>query len=203
MSLRKDLKIISEFIEEKEKILDVGCGEGDLIDFLSKKKLVDCRGIELSQDGVNKCVEKGLTVIQGDANADLIDYPNNVFSTVILSQTIHAMSSPEAVIMDLIRIGKRAIISFPNFAYWKIRLDLLFRGRMPKNEILPYEWYNTPNIHLCSISDFEHFCNQKKLKIIKKVLINELGDKINTSLSENLMAYQGVYCISKRKKFSV
>ena len=105
MSLRKDLKIISEFIEEKEKILDVGCGDGDLIDFLSKK-LVDCRGIELSQEGVNKCVEKGLTVIQGDANSDLQDYPNNVFTTVILSQTIHAMSSPEAVIMDLIRIGK-------------------------------------------------------------------------------------------------
>ena len=112
MSLRKDLKIISEFIDEKEKILDVGCGEGDLIDFLSKK-LVDCRGIELSQEGVNKCVEKGLTVIQGDANSDLQDYPNNVFTTVILSQTIHAMRSPEAVIMDLIRIGKRAIISFP------------------------------------------------------------------------------------------
>ena len=200
MSLRKDLKIISEFIEEKEKILDVGCGEGDLIDFLSKKKLVDCRGIELSQDGVNKCVEKGLTVIQGDANSDLKDYPNNVFSTVILSQTIHAMSSPEAVIMDLIRIGKRAIISFPNFAYWKIRLDLLLRGRMPKNEILPYEWYNTPNIHLCSTNDFEHFCNQKKLKIIKKVLINELGNKINTSFSENFMAYQGVYCISRRQR---
>ena len=202
MSLRKDLKIISEFIEEKEKILDVGCGEGDLIDFLSKK-LVDCRGIELSQEGVNKCVEKGLTVIQGDANSDLQDYPNNVFTTVILSQTIHAMSSPEAVIMNLIRIGKRAIISFPNFAYWKIRLDLLFRGRMPKNDILPHEWYNTPNIHLCSISDFEHFCKQKKLKIIKKVLISEQGYKINSSFSENLMAYQGVYCISKRKKFSV
>lgn len=202
MSLRKDLKIISEFIEEKEKILDVGCGEGDLIDFLSKK-LVDCRGIELSQEGVNKCVEKGLTVIQGDANSDLQDYPNNVFTTVILSQTIHAMSSPEDVIMNLIRIGKRAIISFPNFAYWKIRLDLLFRGRMPKNDILPHEWYNTPNIHLCSISDFENFCKQKKLKIIKKVLISEQGYKINSSFSENLMAYQGVYCISKRKKFSV
>ena len=197
MILRKDLKIISEFIEEKEKVLDVGCGEGDLIDFLSKKKFVDCRGIELSQDGVNKCVEKGLTVIQGDANADLNDYPNSVFSTVILSQTIHAMSSPEAVIMNLIRIGERAIISFPNFAYWKIRLDLLFKGRMPKNKILPYEWYNTPNIHLCSISDFEHFCNQKKLKIKKRVLINELGNKIETSFSENLLAFQGVYCVSK------
>ena len=197
MILRKDLKIISEFIEEKEKVLDVGCGEGDLIDFLSKKKFVDCRGIELSQDGVNKCVEKGLTVIQGDANADLNDYPNSVFSTVILSQTIHAMSSPEAVIMNLIRIGERAIISFPNFAYWKIRLDLLFKGRMPKNKVLPYEWYNTPNIHLCSISDFEHFCNQKKLKIKKRVLINELGNKIETSFSENLLAFQGVYCVSK------
>lgn len=198
MILRKDLKIISEFIEEKEKVLDVGCGEGDLIDFLSKKKFVDCRGIELSQDGVNKCVEKGLTVIQGDANADLNDYPNSVFSTVILSQTIHAMSSPEAVIMNLIRIGERAIISFPNFAYWKIRLDLLFKGRMPKNKILPYEWYDTPNIHLCSINDFEDFCNEKKLKIKKRVLINELGNKIETSFSENLLAFQGVYCISKR-----
>ncbi len=197
MILRKDLKIISEFIEEKEKVLDVGCGEGDLIDFLSKKKFVDCRGIELSQDGVNKCVEKGLTVIQGDANADLNDYPNSVFSTVILSQTIHAMSSPEAVIMNLIRIGERAIISFPNFAYWKIRLDLLFKGRMPKNKVLPYEWYNTPNIHLCSISDFEHFCDQKRLKIKKRVLINELGNKIETSFSENLLAFQGVYCVSK------
>ena len=120
MDLRRDLKAIADLIHDKEKILDIGCGEGSLIDYLQKKKHVDCRGIELSQSGVNKCVTKGLSVIQGDANFDLDDYPNRSFSTVILSQTIHAMSSPEAVIMNLIRIGERAIISFPNFSYWKM-----------------------------------------------------------------------------------
>lgn len=200
MNLRNDLKIISEFIDKKEKVLDVGCGEGDLIEYLSKNKSVDCKGIEINQSGVNKCVEKGLTVIQGDANIDLQDYPDNIFSTVILSQTIHAMSSPESVIMNMLRIGRRAIISFPNFAYWKIRLDLLIRGRMPKNNLLPYDWYNTPNIHLCTVSDFENFCAEKKLNISKKILINESGEKVKSFFSENFFSHQGVYSITKIKK---
>ena len=197
MKLRKDLKIISDLIDYNEKILDVGCGNGELIEFLSKDKKVICRGIELSQNGVNKCVEKGLTVIQGDANKDLVDYPDGAFTTVILSQTIHAMVSPESVIDHLIRIGSRAIISFPNFGYWKIRLDLLLTGKMPKNKILPYEWFNTPNIHLCSIKDFENFCFNKKLKILNKTLINKNGDIISSSMNENLIAFEGVYCLSK------
>ena len=200
MKLRKDLKIIADLIDHNEKILDVGCGSGELIEFLSKNKKVICRGIELSQNGVNKCVEKGLTVIQGDANKDLADYPDNAFTTVILSQTIHAMVSPESVINNLIRIGTRAIISFPNFGYWKVRLDFLLTGKMPKNKILPYEWFNTPNIHLCSIKDFENFCFSKKLKILNKTLINKNGDIIFNSMNENLIAFEGVYCLTKDTK---
>ena len=141
IELRKDLKIIFDLIQENEKVLDVGCGNGELLNALLRMKKVDCRGIELSQDGVNNCVEKGLSVIQGDANFDLSDYPNSIFNTVILSQTIHAMLSPKDVIKDLIRIGKKAIISFPNFGYWKIRIKLLVNGQMPKSKVLPYNWF--------------------------------------------------------------
>ena len=156
-NLRNDLLVISKLIGKKEKILDVGCGNGKLLNYLSKKKSADCRGIEISQSGVNECVKKGLSVIQGDANYDLDDYPDNAFSTVILSQTIQATIFPDVVIKNLIRIGKRAIISFPNFGYWKVRRDFLISGLMPRNEILRYEWYNTPNIHLCTCLDFKRF----------------------------------------------
>ena len=175
--LRKDLIKISSLIKEDEKVLDVGCGDGNLISYLSKNKNVECRGIEITLSGVGSCLAKGLSVIQGDANYDLEDYPDNSFSTVILSQTIQAMIYPERVIENLIRIGKRAIISFPNFGDWKVRREFLITGRMPKNKILPYEWYNTPNIHLCSYKDFYDFCNLKKINIKNFFLLNE-GDVI-------------------------
>ena len=131
-NLRKDLFVISKLINDKEKILDVGCGSGNLLDFLLKTKKAICRGIEISQSGVNDCVKKGLSVIQGDANYDLDDYPDNAFSTVILSQTIQAMIFPDTVIKNLIRIGRRAIISFPNFGYWKVRKDLMLKEKCQK-----------------------------------------------------------------------
>lgn len=197
MYLRRDLKLIADLVRYEEKILDVGCGEGSLINYLQKQKKVDCRGIELSQGGVNKCVTKGLSVIQGDANFDLKDYPDGAFSTVILSQTIHAMLMPDSTLSDLIRIGDRAIVSLPNFGYWKIRLNLLFSGTMPKNKILPYEWYNTPNIHLCSIRDFENLCKKMKLNIKEKILLDEKGKKINNLSFRNLFSFQGIFCLSK------
>ena len=197
MYLRRDLKLIADLIRDEEKILDVGCGEGSLINYLQKQKNVDCRGIELSQNGVNKCVTKGLSVIQGDANFDLKDYPDGAFSTVILSQTIHAMLLPDVTLSDLIRIGDRAIVSLPNFGYWKIRLNLLFSGTMPKNKILPYEWYNTPNIHLCSIRDFENLCKKMKLNIKEKNLLDEKGKKINNLSFRNLFSFQGIFSLSK------
>jgi len=159
--LRKDLLIISRLIKENEKILDVGCGDGKLMDYLSKQKNVECRGMEIKQSGVNLCLKKGLSVIQGDANYELEEYQDKSFSSVILSQTIQAMIYPERVLKNLVRIGDRAIISFPNFGFWKIRKEFLIYGKMPKNKMLPFEWYDTPNIHLCTFKDFFDFCKKK------------------------------------------
>ena len=197
-NLRNDLSVIAKLIQKEEKVLDVGCGDGKLLDFLSKTKNVSCRGIELKQNGVNQCVKKGLSVIQGDANFDLSDYPSNAFSTVILSQTIQAMIYPDKVIHNLIRIGKRAIISFPNFGFWKVRKDFLFNGLMPKNKILPFEWFDTPNIHLCSCNDFINFCKNEKINIKNFILLNENGFEMKSNFLKNLLAYQVVFCISKK-----
>lgn len=196
-NLRKDLILISELINSNEKVLDIGCGDGNLLSHLMKIKKVECRGIELSQTGVNECVKKGLSVIQGDANFDLKDYPDHSFTTAILSQTIQAMIYPDNVIENLIRIANRAIISFPNFAYWKIRRDFFFHGLMPKNTALPYEWYNTPNIHLCSIKDFTNFCEKKGIKINEFLYLNEDGEKLSY-FRNNFRAYQAIFCVSKK-----
>ncbi len=196
-TLRKDLKIIYDIIDQNEVLLDVGCGEGLLLSCLSEHKKVDCRGIEINQKGVNKCVEKGLAVIQGDANIDLKDYPDNFFTTAVLSQTIQAMISPDHVINNLVRISKRAIISFPNFGYWKIRKDLMVSGKMPQSKILPYNWYDSPNIHLCTIRDFEIFCYDNKIKIQKKVLMNSKSEVFLPFLFGNFFAYQAIFSITK------
>ena len=197
-SLRNDLFVISKLISINEKILDVGCGNGNLLSYLLKIKKAECRGIEISQSGVNQCVKKGLSVIQGDANYDLDDYPSDAFSTVILSQTIQAMIFPNAVIKNLIRIGQRAIISFPNFGYWKIRRDFLLTGLMPRNKILPYSWYDTPNIHLCSCKDFKHYCSLNGIKVEKFICLNEKGIEIKNNFLSNLLAYQVLFCVSKK-----
>ena len=199
-NLRKDLFVISKLINDEEKILDVGCGNGNLLDFLFKTKKAVCRGIEISQSGVNESVKKGLSVIQGDANYDLDDYPDDAFSTVILSQTIQAMIFPDIVIKNLIRIGRRAIISFPNFGYWKGRKDLMLKGKMPKNDILPYEWFDTPNIHLCSCKDFQIFCKNNNIIIEKFMCLSEKGIEMKKNYFSNLLAYQVIFCVSKKNK---
>ena len=197
--LRNDLQIISSLIQDNEKVLDVGCGNGNLIEFLSKEKSVDCKGIEIELGKMNYCLKKGLSVVQGDANYDLNDFSDNSFSTVILSQTIQATIFPERVIKNLIRIGKRAIISFPNFGFWKVRRDFFFSGKMPKNKILPYEWFDTPNIHLCSVKDFIELCNKNRIIIKDKVLLDENGKKIRSiNFLENLLSYQVIFCVSKK-----
>ena len=197
--LRNDLQIISSLIKENEKVLDVGCGNGNLIEFLSKEKSVDCKGIEIELGKMNYCLKKGLSVVQGDANYDLNDFSDNSFSTVILSQTIQATIFPERVIKNLIRIGERAIISFPNFGFWKVRRDFFFSGKMPKNKILPYEWFDTPNIHLCSVKDFVELCNKNRIIIKDKVLLDENGKKIRSiNFLENLLSYQVIFCVSKK-----
>ncbi len=152
---RVDLLMIADMVEPGGRVLDVGCGDGQLMRLLSEGRGVDARGIELSRDGVANCVAQGLAVIQGDADTDLIDYPDDSFDYVILSQTIQATRNPRKVLEQMLRVGRRAIVSFPNFGHWRIRANLLFRGRMPVTENLPDAWYDTPNIHFCTIRDFD------------------------------------------------
>ena len=186
--LRLDELEIANIIEHGSRVLDVGCGDGALLSYLSKRKNVDGRGIELSQDGVNKCVAQGLPVIQGDADTDLKDYPENVFDYVILSRTLQATRKPKAVLFDLIRIGKRAIITLPNFGFFKIRWKLMTSGRMPETKLLSEPWYSTPNIHLCTISDFIHLCKELNLDIEKKIILDKNGKRnFTTSATSNLI----------------
>jgi len=154
MALRPDLAAIAEMIPSGARVLDVGCGDGTLLEHLAAGKGVDGRGLELSQPNVNACVARGLSVVQGDADADLGEYPSQVFDFVILSQTIQATRNPKRVLGELLRIGRRTAVSLPNFGHWRVRLALLTGGRMPRTQALPHQWYDTPNIHLCTIADF-------------------------------------------------
>jgi methionine biosynthesis protein MetW len=152
---RVDLLMIADMVEQGSRVLDVGCGDGALLKLLAERKQVDARGIELSREGVANCVTRGLAVIQGDADTDLINYPDDSFDYVILSQTIQATRNPRTVLEQMLRVGRRAIVSFPNFGHWRVRRDLLVKGRMPVTENLPDAWYETPNIHFCTIRDFD------------------------------------------------
>ena len=174
-SLRNDLELISKMVEPGSRALDVGCGDGDLLDYLIHEKNVDGRGIELSSEGVNACVSSGLSVIQGDADQDLDDYPDQAFDYVILGQTLQATREPHNVLRNLVRIGKRAIVSFPNFGYWRVRASLMFLGKMPQTEILSYNWYDTPNIHFCTIIDFMSLCDSLGIKVENGIALDRTG----------------------------
>ncbi len=169
MALRPDLQIVAEMITPGSKILDIGCDDGRLLAYLDRKKNVRGRGIELSPEGVRICVKKGLSVVQGDADTDLTDYPSQSFDYVILSQTIQATRNPRKVLLEMIRIGTYAIVSLPNFGYWRVRAQLLFTGRMPRTSILRHYWYNTPNIHLCTIKDFLTTCRRHSIRVLVSI----------------------------------
>ena len=171
ITLRKDLDLIANLVEDNSKVIDIGCGNGELLNFLSKNKNSKIQGLEINQKKVNKCVSKGLSVIQGDADKDLSLYPEKSFDYVILSQTIQATLEPEKILTELTRIGKRVIVSIPNFGFWKVRLDLLLKGKMPITSKLNSTWFETENIHLCTISDFTDLCDQLNLKIKQTVTI--------------------------------
>mgnify|MGYP001422172588 FL=1 len=174
---RTDLELITSLVDKETRILDVGCGNGELLKSLKNKKNVKGQGLELKQERVNKCVAKGLSAIQGNADSDLSLYPDQSFDCVILSQTIQATNNPKNILIELIRIGKKAIISIPNFGYWKVRIGFAIHGKMPITEKLSNNWYDTPNIHLCSILDFVDLCRELNIKIEKTIVLNSNNTK--------------------------
>ncbi|ODR93485.1 methionine biosynthesis protein MetW [Methyloceanibacter stevinii] len=196
---RVDLLLIAEMIAPGSRVLDIGCGDGTLLRILSEKHGVDGRGIELSQAGVNQCVARGLSVIQGDADTDLAYYPDMAFDYAILSRTIQATRNPRHVLEQLLRIGKRVVVSFPNFGHWSVRAQLMFGGHMPQTDTLPETWYNTPNIHLCTIKDFLALCEDMGAKVERVVALNANGTKlVSMPLSaQNLFGEQAVFLLSR------
>ena len=198
--MKLEFKIIADLLEENTRILDVGCDDGTLMEFLKKNKNIDIRGIEISKKKVQVCISKGLTVLEGNAEFDLKQFPENSFDYVVLGQTLQAFVNPEIVIKELLRVGKRAIVTIPNFGHWRVRLNLLTKGTMPVTKTLPNDWYNTPNIHMCTIKDFVKFSKTINFKIYKSLaLMNKNVSNINNSnLSfKNLFAELGIFLIEK------
>lgn len=198
--IRVDLQLIAEMVKPGSRVLDVGCAEGTLLSHLVETKNVDGRGIELSQKGVNACVAKGLSVVQGDADQDLGDYPDDAFDYAILSQTLQATHRPAEVMNQLLRVGKKAVVSFPNFAFWRCRAYLALNGRMPMTSALDYAWYETPNIHFCTLHDFTALCENLNIQIENSVIVKENGDLMkNGSLGfwANFIGTQCVFLLSR------
>jgi methionine biosynthesis protein MetW len=195
---RADHRVVLGLVKEGARVLDVGCGDGSLLALLRDRRGVDGRGIELSREGVNACLARGLPVIQGDADTDLADYPDDAFDYVILSQTIQATRRPKEVLEHLLRIGGRAVVSFPNFGHWRIRTELLLRGRMPVNDYLPDAWYETPNIHHCTIRDFVGLCRLVGARIERASALSAAGEPMRFALPWwvwNLVGAQGVFLL--------
>jgi methionine biosynthesis protein MetW len=199
-AIRVDLQLIADMIEPGTRVLDVGCGNGALLEYLWREKQVDARGIEISTQGVQACVSAGLSVVQGDVEEDLYNYPDGAFDYVILSQTLQAMMDPKAMIEQMTRIGKHVIVSLPNFAYWRLRLFIMFKGRMPVSENLPYEWYDTPNIHFCTIRDFVNLAKAMGLTIEQSLFLDDEGASrtIGSSIAmANWFGEQAVFLLRK------
>lgn len=192
-------KIVCDLIEKNSKVLDLGCGGGDLLDILKKEKDVSGLGVEINQDKVLEALEKGLSVVQGDLDKGLDEFQDNTYDYAILNQTLQSTKNPEAIIYEMLRVAKKGVVSFPNFAYWRVRFYLFFKGKMPKSKQLPYEWYDTPNIHLLTIGDFFEFCKKRNIKIEKSVYLTKNKSRSGFLIRHiaNFFSQEVVFVISK------
>ena len=198
--MKNEFEVISDLIEDNKKVLDVGCADGTLMQFLKEHKNINVRGLEISKEKVQECIAKGLTVIEGNAEKDLKQFPDKSFDYVILSQTLQAFLSPEIVLDELLRVGKKAIVTIPNFGNWQVRLHLLFKGTMPITKSLPEQWHSTPNLHMCTIKDFVNFIKFKEIKMIETLALNSnnTSNITNSNLgTKNLFADLGIFLIEK------
>ena len=199
LKMKKEFKVIADLLPNNTRVLDVGCGDGSLMNLLVKEKNIEVRGLELEKQNVQECIYKGLPVIQGDAETELYQFPDQSFDFVVLSQTLQAFYNPDKVLKELLRIGKSVIISIPNFGYWKVRTSLLFFGKMPMTNTLPNSWYNTPNLHMCTIKDLFNYCDEQNIKIKKVIGVNEdkisFIEKSNLEI-KNLFSKLGIFLIS-------
>ena len=193
--LRPDLAIIADNVAPGSRVLDVGCGDGDLMAALQATRNADARGMELDSASVANCVARGLSVIQGDADADLTDYPDHAFDYAILSQTLQTTRRPDLVLEHLLRIGRKAFVSFPNFAHWRVRLSLLWGGRMPVTRLLPVAWYETPNIHHVTVDDFRALVAERGIRLERAWFLN--GDKETSAAAANFRAEHAVFLLSR------
>jgi len=196
--MKKEFKVIADLLPNNTRVLDVGCGDGALMDFLVKEKNIEVRGLELNQDNVQECIYKGLPVIQGNAETELYQFPKQSFDYVVLSQTLQAFYQPDKVLRELLRIGKSVIVSIPNFGYWKVRTSLLFFGKMPVTKTLPNTWFNTPNLHMCTIKDLFNYCEDQNITIKKVIGVNENKISLikkNNLETKNLFSKLGVFLI--------
>lgn len=194
---RLDLQLVSRLIKPRSTVLDLGCGDGELMDILVAERDATVRGVEISEEGVYHCIARGLSVHHGDLDEGLGDYPDNSFDYVILSQTLQAVKRPRMVLIEMLRVGRLGIVTFPNFAYWRVRLDLLFNGRMPKTKDLPYEWHNTPNIHLTTINDFLRLCEAEDIAVKKTIY---LAGNRQVKTNPNLLASTAVFVVQRNGK---
>ena len=196
--MKKEFKVIADLLPNNTRVLDVGCGDGSLMTFLKTDKNIEVRGLELNKENVQKCIHKGLPVIHGNAETELHQFPNQSFDYVVLSQTLQAFIDPNKVLKELLRIGDSVIVSIPNFGFWRVRAKLLFVGKMPVTKTLPNTWYNTPNLHMCTIKDLFDFCDEKKIRIQKVVGVNEdttsIINKKNLEI-KNLFSKLGIFLI--------
>tara|TARA_B110001452_G_scaffold183591_1_gene154298 strand:- start:413 stop:1006 length:594 start_codon:yes stop_codon:yes gene_type:complete len=196
--MKKEFKVIADMLSNNTRVLDVGCGDGSLMNLLLKEKNIEVRGLELEKKNVQECIYKGLPVIQGNAETELHQFPDQSFDYVILSQTLQAFYNPDKVLKELLRIGKSVVVSIPNFGYWKVRTSLLFFGRMPITKSLPNKWYNTPNLHMCTIKDLFNYCDNQNLNIQKVIGVNENKTSLinNNNLElKNLFSKLGIFLI--------